>query len=116
MDTIQTPSLEEILGTDYLDDIPILSIDMTPEDEAMAWGLVEKAKIVMAERAQLRASRRKKEDPETSQSQKISIRLPKYLLRLLKERAAAIGLPYQSFIKVWLHQAVTGESALTAKV
>ena len=107
MDAIRTPSLDEILGPDYLDDTPISLIDMTPEDEAMAWGLVEEAKTVMAERAELRASRRKKEDPETSQSRKISIRLPKWLLTSLKMQAAKVGLPYQSYIKTLLYSAIS---------
>lgn len=49
----------------------------------------------------------KKEDQATGPSQKISIRLPKPLLELLRKQAALAGMPYQTFIKALLHNAIT---------
>lgn len=49
----------------------------------------------------------KKEDQSTGPSQKISIRLPKPLLELLRKQAALAGMPYQTFIKTMLHDHVS---------
>lgn len=41
-------------------------------------------------------------------SQSISIRLPVMLLNKIKEKANAIGVPYQSYIKTQLHNTFMG--------
>jgi predicted DNA binding CopG/RHH family protein len=63
---------------------------------------------MVAEKALQRASQRKKKESATSPSQKISIRLPKPLLDLLREQAAQYGTPYQTFIKTILYDIATG--------
>ncbi len=73
----------------------------------MVTALMDQAKALMAAKAQLRASRRKKEDPTTGPSEKISIRIPRGLLGLLRERAALAGMPYQTFINTMLHDQAT---------
>lgn len=42
-------------------------------------------------------------------SQSISLRVPKYLLIRMKEKANALGMPYQSLIKKYLADAVLKE-------
>ena len=41
----------------------------------------------------------------------ISIRIPEYLLIRLKEKANALDIPYQSLIKEYLRQGLSGPSA-----
>lgn len=41
-------------------------------------------------------------------SQSISIRLPIFLLNRIKEKANAVGVPYQSYIKTQLHNTFMG--------
>lgn len=93
--------------TSWLDetmpDIP----DPSPEEAAMVATLMDQAKASMAAKAKLRALRRKKEDPTCSPSEKISIRIPRPLLGLLREQAALAGMPYQTFIKTMLHNVAT---------
>lgn len=102
-----------LFGTDYLDDSSWLDTssmpempDLSPEDEAMVALVQKAAQKLVAEKANIRASRRKKEEPASSPSQKITIRLPKPLLDLLRKQAAKYGMPYQTFIRTILHDAV----------
>lgn len=107
---MDTPNL---FSTDYLDDPSWLDTtmpempDLTPEDEAMLVLVQKAAQKLVAEKARQQASRRKKEDPASSRSQKITIRLPKYLLDLLRDKAAKFGMPYQTYIKTILHDSAT---------
>ncbi|UCV28413.1 CopG family antitoxin [Ferribacterium limneticum] len=95
-------------GTDYLDDPSWLDTTMpempalSPEEEAMLVLVQKAAQKLVAEKASQQPSRRKKEDPASSPSQKITIRLPKYLLDLLRGKAAQFGMPYQTYIKTIL--------------
>lgn len=41
-------------------------------------------------------------------SQSISIRIPVFLLNKIKEKANAVGVPYQSYIKTQLHNTFMG--------
>ena len=41
-------------------------------------------------------------------SQSISLRIPVYLLNKIKEKANAVGVPYQSYIKTQLHSTFMG--------
>lgn len=86
---------------------PMEPIEMTPEDEALIASLVEQAKSLNTDKATLRAvmraSRRKKEDPKSGPSEKISIRLPRSLLTMLRQQARLLGIPHQTYIKTMLH-------------
>lgn len=104
MDTLTTDDLFDASWLpDTMPDIP----DPSPEEAAMVATLMDQAKDLMAAKAKQRALRRKKEDPTGSPSEKISIRIPRALLGLLREQAALAGMPYQTFIKTKLHNAAT---------
>lgn len=104
MDTITEHDLFDTSGLDLtMPDIP----DLSPDDETMVAALMNQAKAKMSAKAQLRASRRKMEDPTSGPSQKISIRLPRPLLGLLREQAALVGMPYQTYMNMMLHDAAT---------
>lgn len=107
MDMLEPADMSEFFDGSLLEAASMEVIEMTPEEEAIVSSLVAKAKEVMASKAQLRASQRKKEDQANSPSQKISIRLPKPLLGLLRQHAALLGIPYQTLIKTMLHNAAT---------
>lgn len=107
MDMLEPADLSEFFDGSPLDVAPMEVIEMTPEEDAMVSALVARAKEVMAAKAQLWASQRKREDQASSPSQKISIRLPKPLLNLLRNKAAQFGMPYQTFIKTVLQDAAT---------
>lgn len=104
MDTLST---DDLFDTSWLDetmpDIP----ELPPEDAAMVEAMMEKAKAGMAAKANLRALKRKKEDLAAGPSQKISIRIPRPILDLLKTQAALRGLPYQTYLNHLLLNAVT---------
>lgn len=106
-------------GTDYLDDPSWLDTSMpempplSPDEEAMLILVQSVAKTMVEAKAKQRASRRKKEEPASSQSQKISIRLPKYLLNLLRKQAALAGMHYQTFIKTMLHDLASKGAGLS---
>ena len=89
-----------MLDTSWLDntmpDIP----DLAPEEAAMVERVVARA---MAMKNAKPKPTRKREDPTGSPSEKISIRIPRALLGLLREQAALAGMPYQTFIKTMLH-------------
>jgi len=104
MDTLNT---DDLFDTSWLPDTMPEIPDPSPEDAAMVAALMEEAKALMAAKAKLRASRRKKEDPASSPSEKISIRIPRALLGLLREQAALAGMPYQTFINTMLHDQAT---------
>ncbi|UCV22854.1 CopG family antitoxin [Ferribacterium limneticum] len=86
---------------------PMEPVEMSEEDEALIASLVEQAKKLNTDkatlRATMRASRRKKEDPKSGPSEKISIRLPRPLLTMLRQQARLLGIPYQTYIKTMLH-------------
>lgn len=63
--------------------------------------------LEIAAKAKLRASRRKKEDLAAGPSQKISIRIPRFILDLLKQQAQLRGLPYQTYINILLYEGAT---------
>jgi predicted DNA binding CopG/RHH family protein len=100
-------------GTDYLDDPSWLDTTMpempalSPEEEAMLALVQSAAKAMVEAKARRRASRRKAEVPVTSASEKITIRMPRPLLRLLREQAALAGMPYQTYIKTMLYNVAT---------
>lgn len=100
MDTLNT---DDLFDTSWLPESMPEIPDASPEDAAMVAALMEEAKASMAAKAKLRALRRKKEDPASSPSEKISIRIPRALLGLLREQAALAGMPYQTLIKAILH-------------
>lgn len=104
MDTLNTDNLLDASWLpDTMPDIP----DPSPEEAALVTALMDQAKALMAAKATQRALRRKKEDPTGSPSEKISIRIPRPLLGLLREQAALAGMPYQTFIKIMLHDQAT---------
>jgi len=104
MDTLNTDDLFDASWLpDTMPDIP----DPSPEEAAMVAALMDEAKASMAAKAKLRALRRKKEDPASSPSEKISIRIPRALLGLLRKQAALAGMPYQTFINTVLHDQAT---------
>lgn len=90
--------------TSWLDDAMPDIPDLTPEDAAMVDRVV--ARAVAMKNAKPKPMR-KKEDPAASPSEKISIRMPRPLLTLLREQAALAGMPYQTFIKTVLHDQAT---------
>lgn len=100
MDTLNTDDLFDTSWLpDTMPDIPAPS----PEEAAMVAILMDQAKDLMAAKGKQRALRRKNEGPTGSPSEKISIRIPRALLGLLREQAALAGMPYQTFIKAMLH-------------
>lgn len=104
MDTLNT---DDLFDTSWLDDTPLDMPEISPEEEALVTAMMEQAKAVIAAKAQLLASRRKKEDNHAGPSEKISIRIPRPLMKLLREGAALAGMPYQTFINLTLHNAAT---------
>lgn len=100
MDTLTT---DDLFDTSWLPDTMPEIPDPSPEEAAMVATLMDQAKATMGANAKQRALRRKKEDPISSPSEKISIRIPRALLGLLREQAALAGMPYQTFIKAMLH-------------
>lgn len=101
---MDTPSTDNLFDTSWLDDTMPEIPDLAPEDAAMVDRIVARA---MAMQNAKPKPRRKKEDPAGSPSEKISIRLPRALLGLLREQAALAGMPYQTFIKTMLHDQAT---------
>lgn len=96
---MHTTDTEDLLDASWLpDNLPEIP-DLSPEDTEMVERFV--AYAVARKNAQ---SRRKKEDPINSPSEKISIRIPKSLLGFLREQAALAGVPYQTFIKMKLYE------------
>lgn len=110
MDMLEPADMSEFFDGGLLDLEPMEAIELTPDEEALVSSLVEKAKAITAAKAQLCASRRKREDLTNSPSQKISIRIPRPLLNLLRDQAADLGVPYQTYIKVLLHNAALRQS------
>lgn len=90
-----------MLDTSWLDDAMPDIPDLAPEDAAMVERVVARA---MAMKNAKPKPTRKREDPAGSPSEKISIRIPRSLLDLLREQAALAGMPYQTFIKTMLHE------------
>lgn len=110
---MDTPDTDDLWDASWLPDAMPDIPGPTPEEAAMVAALVGQAKATMAAKAQLRASRRKKEDPAAGPSEKISIRIPRPLLGLLREQAAQAGMPYQTFTKLMLHDLVLREAGLS---
>lgn len=104
---MHTLDTNDMIDTSWLDDTMPEIPDPSPEEAVMVATLMDQAKALMAAKAHQRASRRKKEDPTTGPSEKISIRIPRALLGLLREQAALAGMPYQTFLKTMLHNAAT---------
>lgn len=104
MDTLNA---DDLFDASWLHDTMPEIPDPSPEEAAMVATLMDQAKASMAAKAKQRALRRKKEDPTGSPSEKISIRIPRPLLGLLREQAALVGMPYQRFIKTMLHDVAT---------
>lgn len=110
MDNFDLPDIVDCFdGT--LECPPMEPIEMAPEDEALIASLVEQANSLNTNkatlRAMMRASMRMKEDPKSGPSEKISIRLPRPLLTLLRQQARLLGIPYQTYIKTMLHDVAT---------
>lgn len=104
MDTLNT---DDLFDTSWLDDAMPDIPELPPEDAAMVAAMMEQAKAEMAAKAKLRALRRKKEDLAAGPSEKISIRIPRPILDLLKAQAALRGLPYQTYLNHLLLTAAT---------
>ena len=104
MDTLNS---DDLFDTSWLDenmpDIP----ELPPEELAMVEAMMERAKAETAAKAKLRALRRKKEDLAVGPSEKITIRIPRAILDLLKTQAALRGLPYQTHLNHLLLSAAT---------
>lgn len=49
------------------------------------------------------------------ETQQISIRLPKQLLEGTKQRAATLGVPYQTLMQIWLAERLEAEQARSLK-
>lgn len=111
MDMLEPADMSEFFDGSLLDLEPMEPIEMAPEDEALIASLVEQAKSLNTDKATLRtmmrASRRKKEDLKAGPCEKISIRLPRSLLTLLRQQARFLGIPYQTYIKTMLHDVAT---------
>lgn len=97
MDTLNT---DDLFDASWLDDTMPDIPELAPEDAAMLERVV--AYAVAQHKAKPKRVR-KKEAPAASPSEKISIRIPRPLLGLLREQAALAGMPYQTFIKTMLH-------------
>lgn len=95
MDTLNSDDLFDASWLpDTMPDIP----EPLPEEAAMIATLMDQTKTLMAAKAKLRASRRKKEDPTAGPSEKISIRIPRAILDLVKAQAGLRGLGYQTHL------------------
>lgn len=110
MDNLDLPDLADCFDHS-LECEPMEPIEMAPEDEALIASLVEQAKRINADKATLRAvmraSKGKREAPKAGPSEKISIRLPRPLLTILRQQARLLGIPYQTYIKTMLHDVAT---------
>lgn len=104
MDTLIS---DDLFDTSWLDDAMPDIPELAPEEVAMVEAMMEQAKAEMAAKAKLRALRRKKEDLAAGPSQKITIRIPRVILDLLKTQAALRGLPYQTHLNHLLLTAAT---------
>lgn len=106
MDNLDLPDLADCFDPSLVVE-PMEPIEMAPEDEALITSLVEQAKNLNMDKASLRAvmraSRRKKEDPKSGPSEKISIRVPRPILNLLRQQARLLGIPYQTYLNTMLH-------------
>lgn len=107
MDTQNTASMTDLFDAAWLDDAPLEIPEMTAEDEAMVAKLMAASKADIETKAKLRALRRKKEDLAAGPSQKISIRIPRPILDLLKTQAALRGLPYQTYLNHLIYEGAT---------
>jgi predicted DNA binding CopG/RHH family protein len=104
MDTLNSDDLFDISWLDEaMPDIP----ELPPEDVAMVEAMMEQAKAERVAKAKLRGLRRKKEDLAAGPSQKITIRIPRPILDLLKTQAALRGLPYQTYLNHLIYQGAT---------
>jgi predicted DNA binding CopG/RHH family protein len=93
---------DDVFDTSWLDDtIPDMP-KLTPEEQAETWRFV--ALAAMRKNAEPKPPR-KREDPDTGPSKKISIRVLRPILDLLKEQAAARGMGYQTYMNMMLHDA-----------
>ena len=101
MDTLNS---DDLFDASWLDDTMPDIPDLAPEEAAMVERVVARA---MAMKNAKPKPTRKRGDPTGSPSEKISIRIPRPLLGLLREQAALAGMPYQTFIKTMLHDQAT---------
>lgn len=108
MDTLNT---DDLFNTSWLPESMPEIPDASPEEAAMLAALMDQAKASMAAKAKLRALRRKKEDLTAGPSQKISIRIPRAILDLLKAQAALRGLPYQTYLNHLIYEGAMGAGA-----
>jgi len=104
MDTLKS---DDLFDTSWLDENMLEIPELPPEELAMVEAMKEQTKAEMAAKAKLRALRRKKEDLAAGPSEKISIRIPRPILDLLKTQAALRGLPYQTYLNHLLLTAAT---------
>lgn len=112
MDTLDDSDIPDyFLDTTWLDDTMPDIPEPTPEEQDMVKRIVAYA---VAHQKAKQKQRRKQEDSAGGPSQKISIRLPRPLLSLLKEHAALAGMPYQTYIKTMLHDVAMKQSAKLA--
>lgn len=95
MDALNT---DDLFDTSWLPETMPEIPDPSPEEAAMVATLMDQAKALMAAKAKLRALRRKKEDPTAGPSEKISIRIPRAILDLVKAQAGLRGLGYQTHL------------------
>lgn len=104
MDTLNT---DDLFDTSWLDEAMPDMPELPPEDVAMVAAMMEQAKAERAAKAKLRALRRKKEKLAAGPSEKITIRIPRPILDLLKAQAALRGVPYQTHVNHLLLTAAT---------
>lgn len=105
-------TIDPMMDASWLDaSLPTLAdIDLAPEGEAevarfTAWA-VALASQHKTKRA-IREAMRKREDPNGSPTKKISVRIPRPVLDLLRRRAAECGLPYQTLANVLIAEGLT---------
>lgn len=104
MDTLKP---DDLFDSSWLDENMLDIPELPPEELAMIEAMMEQTKAEMAAKAKLRALRRKKEDLAAGPSKKISIRIPRPILDLLKTQAALRGLPYQTYLNHLIYEGAT---------
>lgn len=98
MDALSADDLE---NERWMNEYLRISPELSPGEAARFEAMLKEARAVVD--AKLRMPRRKKEDATAGPSEKISIRIPRPLLSLIREQAALAGMPYQTLIKSMLH-------------
>lgn len=103
---------DDCFSDDYMTDTSWLDTSMpempplSEEEKALVAEVTVLAKAYQAEKAKQRAMRRIPEISAAGPSKKISIRLPRFLLQSIRDQAAELGVPYQTLIRIMLHEAI----------